>query len=251
LALSSFRRTFVHLEAPGTNASAQNVSGNLPRKNEMREKAFYIGLTLIIISFIACVISFYLLVFGIPVFLVGTILVLVSNRTIKTKLFTTLGPAALYLPTTFLFLFAYNYSTPKTILIPENFNGTLRVVYEEDCGSNYEKYDGTKTLVFPGNGILVLNEEFDSHVNFKYFLVDNVGKRTKIPEILEYKTRTQKRHCVLVGSSGTMGQENGEKEITFSDFYVYNNDTIDQSDKAQQKFDSLTKVIVMQCRQDR
>lgn len=226
----------------------------------MREKAFYIGLTLIAISFIACVVSFYLLVFGIPTFLVGSILIFLSNQNIKTKLLTTLIPLIFYVPSTFLFLYAYNYSTPKTILIPKNFEGNLRVVYEENCGRNYDKTDGIKTLTFPDNGILVLNEDFDRHVNYNYYLVDELGNRTKISQILDFKDRIQKRPCVLVGGSGTIGQtieantENQEeKGIIFSDFYVYNQDTINRNDnyKSQQRFDSLTTIIVNQCRQQK
>jgi len=223
----------------------------------LKQTAFYIGLTLVAISFIACVVSFYLLVFGIPTFLLGVILIFLSNQTIKTKLLTTLIPLALYLPSTFLFLYVYNYSTPKTILIPKDFDGTLRVVYEEKCGSNYDKIDGVKTLTFPKNGILILNEDFDRHINYNYYLVDKLGNKTKIPQILAFRDKGQKRPCVLVGGSGTIGQtieanstNQEEKEITFSEFYVYNEDTVDRNDfKSQQKFDSLTTAIVNQCRQ--
>lgn len=226
----------------------------------MREKAFYIGLTLIAISFIACVKSFYLLVFGIPTFFFGAILIFLSNQNIKTKLLSTLIPLILYVPSTFLFLYAYNYSTPKTILIPKNFEGNLRVIYEENCGRNYDKTDGIETLTFPDNGILVLNEDFDRHVNYKYYLVDELGNRTKISQILDFKDRIQKRPCVLVGGSGTIGKTievnkeyQEEKGIIFSDFYVYNRDTINRNDnyKNQQRFDSLTTIIVNQCRQQK
>jgi hypothetical protein len=223
----------------------------------LKQKAFYIGLTLIAISFIACVVSFYLLVFGIPTFLVGAILIFLSKQNIKTKLLTTLIPLIIYVPSTFLFLYAYNYSTPKTILIPKNFEGNLRVVYEENCGSNYDKIEGIKTLTFPENGILVLNEDFDRHVNYNYYLVDELGNRTKISQILDFKDRIQKQPCVLVGGSGTIEQmieanstNQIEKGITFSDFYIYNKDTVYRNDfKSQQKIDSLTTTIVNQCRQ--
>lgn len=223
----------------------------------MKQAAFYIGLTLITISFIACVVSFYLLVFGIPTFLVGAILIFLSNQTIKAKLLATSIPLILYIPSTFLFLYVYNYSTPKTILIPNDFAGTLRVVYEEKCGSNYDKIDGVKTLTFPENGILILNEDFDGHINYNYYLVDELGNRTKISQILAFSDKAQKRPYVLVVGSGTIGQRieanstNQEKKgITYSDFYVYNKDTVDRIDyKIQQKFDSLTTAIVDQCRQ--
>lgn len=223
----------------------------------MKQTVFYIGLTLIAISFIACVVSFYLLVLGLPTFLVGVILIFLSKQNIKTKLLTTLIPLILYVPSTFLFLYAYNYSTPKTILIPNNFEGNLRVVYEENCGRNYDKTDGVKTLTFRDNGILILNEDFDRHVNYNYYLVDELGNRTKISQILDFKDRIQKRPCVLVGGSGTIGQtieanstNPEEKDITYSDFYIYNKDTVDKNDfKSKQKFDSLTTAIVNQCRQ--
>jgi len=225
----------------------------------VREKAFYIGLTLIVISFITCVISFYLLVFGIPTFLVGAILVFLSKQTIKVKLITTLTPVVLYIPLTFLFLYVYNYSTPKTILIPKDYEGNLRVVYEEKCGHNYDKTEGVKTLTFPENGILILNEDFDRHINYKYYIVDDLGNRTEIQQVLDFKSSVQGRPYVSVVGSGTIGQSieanstnQEEKGITFSDFYVYNIDTVDRSDyKSQQKFDSLTKVIVNRCRQQK
>ncbi len=225
----------------------------------MKTKTFYIGLTFIIISFIACVLSFYLLVFGIPTFLIGALLIFLSKQSIKTKLLTTLIPLVLYIPCTFLFLFIYNYSSQKTILIPKNFNGNLRVVYEENCGISYEKKEGVKTLTFPDYGILILNEDFDSHVNYKYYLVDKLGNKTEITQILDFKDRVQKRPCVLVGGSGTIGQtveansvSQKGKEISYKDFFVYNKDIVDRNDyKSQQRFDSLTTVIVNQCRRQK
>ncbi len=226
------------------------------KSTELRERLYFIGLPIITISFLACVISFYLLLFGIPSFLIGVVLVFLSNRPIKTKLLTTITPIVLYIPLTFIFLYLYNYSTPKTILIPENFDGDLRIVYEEKCGSNYKEIDGIKTLTFPQNGILVLNEDFDRHVNFKYYLVDKLGNRTEIPQILDFDDRIKKRRCVLVRGAGTIGETvefnstNEEKAITFSDFYVYNKDTTDTNDfKTEQKFDSLTRKIVNECKQ--
>ena len=200
--------------------------------------------------------SYYLLVFGIPIFIIGAILVLISKQPIQTKLLTTLIPIVLYFPFTFLFLYFYNYSTAITILLPENFEGKLRIIYDENCGSNFEKIDGVKTLIFPENGILVLNEEFNRQVNYHYYLVDDQGNKNEILEILEFKDRIKKRPSVLAGGSGTMYQEIDAKPtdkingINFSDFYIYNKDSLDRNDyKSQQKFDSLTRIIVKQCRQ--
>ena len=214
---------------------------------------------MIILSFIACVISFYLLIFGIPSFLFGAVLVFQSTKTTLTKLLTTIIPIAVYVPATFVFLHLYNYSTPKTILIPENFEGILRVVYKEKCGNKYDEIDGEKTLTFLENGILVLNENFDRHINYHYYLIDELGNRTEIKQILNFKDRVRKRPCVLVSGSGTIGETidadssyHEKDNITYTDFYVYNKDTIDKTDfKSQQDFNTLTTDIVHKCRQEK
>jgi len=222
----------------------------------LKDKAYIFGLPLIITSFIACVVSFYLLIYGIPAFALGIVLVLISKRTLKTKIITTLTPLFLYVPLTYLFLLAYNYSTPKTILIPSNYAGTLRIIYQEKCGAVYEKTNGTKTLTFPKNGILILSEDFDRHINYNCYLVDEVGNKREIPLIFDFKNRIGKMPCIMFGSSGTIGQpieENSpikeKKGIIFSDLYVFNKDASDRNDfKLQTRFDSLTTEIVNQCR---
>jgi hypothetical protein len=229
------------------------------RRKTLREKMYFGGLTLIIISFVACVISYWLLIFGIPAFLIGTILVLLSSRPTKTKLLATLTPIILYIPFTYLFLNAYNYTTPNIFLIPSDYEGTLRIIYEEECGQYISKKDGNEIFNFPSNGILILNEDFEGGINNKYFLVDKIGHKTEIPEILEFKNRKSKMPCVLVGGSGTMWEwekievnsiNKKEKGITYSDFYLINKNTTDGNEfENEQKFDSLTKNMVNQCRQ--
>jgi len=197
------------------------------------------------------------LIYGIPLFILGVILVFISKQTTKTKLLMSLTPIALYFPLTYLFLLSYNYSTPKTILIPSSYEGTMRIVYEEKCGNNYKEIDGRKTLKFPKNGILILNEDFDRHLNYNYFLVDKLGNKKEIPQILDFKNKIKKIPCILFVGSGTIGQtimanshNKEEKGIKYSDFYVYNKDTVYKNDfKNEQIFDSLTTEMVNKCNQ--
>ena len=215
--------------------------------DKLRNKAYLVGLILIAISFIACVISFWLLYYGIFIFALGAILVAVSNKSNKTKLLTTILPLVAYIPTTYIFLLAYNYTTPKTFLIPSDFEGTLRIIYEEKCGSKLKKENGRQIFKFPENGILILNEDFDGGINHEYYLVDQAGNRRKIEQILNYSDR--KLPSVQVGGAGTIGSSDDKESITFSDFYVYNKDTAAADDyKASRKFDSLTTEIVKACR---
>lgn len=209
-------------------------------------------------------ISFYFIIFGIPVFLVGALLVLLSKRPVKTKLLATIIPVILYIPVTILFLYAYNYSVPKTMLIPQGFEGPLRIVYEEKCGSLYQEIDGETTLIFPENGILILNEDFDRHINYEYYFVDKAGRRTKIfYELSGFSKNTKHLPCIVASGSGTMGQsqamedtsENskeeylaseGPKEIKYTEFYVYNKDTINSTD--EDKISTLMVKAVEECR---
>lgn len=225
-------------------------------KDRKKQTTFYIGIALIAISFITCVVSFYFVVFGMPMFSVGAILVLLSNQKIRTKLLAILIPLILYVPSALLFLYIYNYSTPKTILIPQDYYGALRIVYEEKCGINYGEIDGVKILAFPENGILILNEDFDRHINYNYYLVDKLGNRTKIPQVIAFRDKSPKWPYVLVSGSGSIGyatdinsEKEEEREIKYADFYVYNSRIEGNEDDAQQKMDSLTLAVVNRCRQ--
>jgi hypothetical protein len=206
-----------------------------------------IGLTLITITFIACVISFWLLYYGVFIFTFGVILVAISEKPTKTKLLTSILPIVVYVPVTYIFLLAYNYTTPKTFLIPEDYQGTLRIIYEEKCGIKLSKEDGRQIFKFPNNGILILNEDFDGGVNHDYYLVDKKGNRRKIEQILDYKNRSLP--SIQVGGAGTLGASDKDESITFSDFYLYNKDTTLVDDyRVSQRFDSITTEIVKACR---
>lgn len=220
--------------------------------NNLKDKIYLTGLALITITFLACVISFWLLVYGVFIFAIGAVFVFLSKKPIKTKLLTTILPILIYLPATYIFLLAYNYTTPKTFLIPANYQGTIRIVYEEKCGVKMHKVNGRKILQFPGNGILILDEKFNGSINNDYYLVDKSGRRTKIKEVIDFRNATKKLPFILIGGAGTLGADGNRKEITFSDFYVFSKDTLQKDNyKLSQQFDSLTWKIVEDCRAEK
>ena len=112
-----------------------------------------------------------------------------------------------------------------------------------------QKENGRQILQFPKSGILILNEKFDGGINNDYYLVDKSGKRIKVEQILNYNDSINKLPYILVGGAGTIGSDGESKGITFSDFYLYNKDTIPaDNNKLSLKFDSLTTDIVNACR---
>ncbi len=218
-------------------------------RDNLKDKTYLAGLLLIAITFVACVISFWLLYYGIFIFALGTLLVFLSKKPFKIKLLITILPIIVYLPITYIFLLAYNYSIPKTFLIPADYDGTIRIVYEEKCGVKLHKENGRQIFQFPDNGILILNEKFDGGINHDYYLVDKSGKRTKVIQIIDYNDRTTNPPTIQVGGAGTIGVSSTEKGITFSDFYLYNKDTTLVDDfRLSQRFDSITNEMVLACR---
>ncbi|MCG2793536.1 MAG: hypothetical protein L6262_08335 [Weeksellaceae bacterium] len=222
----------------------------------MKLEKFNIGILLIILSFIASVISFYLLIFTIPVFLIGCICIIKSKEKIILKVLSILIPLIVYFPATFLFLSLYNYTNPKEFLIPENYAGPLRIIYEEDCGQKLIKENGSEIFKFPKNGIIILSSEFDGGINHKYFFIDKAGNKKQIPEA-NIDGQNLKFPNVSIQGAGTMS--NGEVKIgvnssddkdniKYSEFYVNRNSVDDFDYKKQQIFDSLTIAIVNECR---
>ena len=121
----------------------------------MKNKTYKIGLVLIILSFIACIISFYFIIFGLPIFLIGMTVVLFSKTQFKTKLITTILPIILWLPATYIFLYFYGLTTPETFLIPSTLEKRFRVIYDEKCGVEPKYENGRRIIVIPYNGVLM------------------------------------------------------------------------------------------------
>lgn len=213
----------------------------------MKDKKYIIGFTLILTSFFACVLSYWLVIFAFPVFIFGASIVFISKKTLKRKLLTITLPLLLWFPSTYIFLQLYNYTPPKTFIIPSNYEGTIRIIYEEKCGVTPNKENGRQILKFPSNGILVLNQKFNGGINNDYFLVDRNGNRKEINEILYFKDIKRNIPAIQVGAAGTIGSST-EKGITFSDFYLYQDTTLNKENKVSQRFDSLTNEIVKSCR---
>lgn len=69
----------------------------------------------------------------------------------------------------------------NTFLIPADYKGTLRVVFDEKCGIKPKVENGRQILEFQNNGFIILNAKFfNSGMNDEYYLFDNKGNKTKI-----------------------------------------------------------------------
>lgn len=220
----------------------------------MTSKLFNIGVVIVLVSFIASILSYYLLYFTIPMFIIGAVLIIFSQKPKLHKIIAILLPVLLYLPCTALFLWIYNYSKPKVFLIPKGYTGVLRVVYEEPCGSEILEQDGKEIYVFPENGLLILRNEFDGTINHTFYYVDKGGKRTLINQssFAEDNSFTKYEYpLVSSGSSGSiyLNDKRYSKEVQYSDFYI---EVKNEDDKDYQKklmfMDSLVQTLIPLCR---
>ena len=85
-----------------------------------------IGIGLIILSFLICL-NPYFLIFGIPIFLIGSLILLISNKKLKSKLIWIFIPLIFWYPTMNLFIYLTGIIGTATaqkldIIFPENFS---------------------------------------------------------------------------------------------------------------------------------
>ena len=137
-----------------------------------------------------------------------------------------------------------------TYLIPSNYKGTLRIIYNEECGIKPRIEDGREILAFPKNGVLILNTDvFYSITGNKYYLIDGKGNKTKVAEIFNSADRLSNGLSVLAGTLTVAGYtyHNSEVEIKgieYKDFKLFKNGIVDTT----QNLDSLTNALVSACR---
>ncbi|MBD3581576.1 DUF6843 domain-containing protein [Flavobacterium selenitireducens] len=216
---------------------AETLKKNRPQMKRY-DLSFYIGFTLIVLSWIISVMSFYLLVFTWIPYLVGTVLVALSNQELKKKLLTTTLPIVGYVPITFIFLYLYNYTSPKVFLISKEQTGILRIIYDQQCGEKYVIENDKITISFPKDGIIILAEKFDGNTNPKdeYYFCDDKGNRQKTNSI-------EIRSAGVIDLKNTLS--NNSKDFRYVEYVInsnYQNDYI-----YRQRYDSLTRNKVNDC----
>ena len=141
---------------------------------------FIIGICLVLLGLLISFLPFYLII-GIPVFATGVVFSWLSNRKVYVKILLTILPVLLWFPGTILVeRLSTHYCEPETFLIPQNYHGYIRIIYNEKCGTH--EYEGKRRLYrIPADGILITDFPSEyGEINQEYYFVDNVGKRTKI-----------------------------------------------------------------------
>jgi len=233
---------------------------------------FYSGLILLTIGAFGLTFAAFFAIIGLPIFVVGIIMVLLSiKKTWKQRLI----PIGIFIVGIVAFWPIWNTINtvgPERFLIPENYRGKVNIIYKKNCGIQLEKTDEGLVYEIPNDGILLLsNEQKYGIIDHKYYLIDENGNKTELPKMdvrdfnekwtLEKNPNEPSRdklgvfHWGRSGSTGEMIDENGEVSnkddlYTFSEFYV--STYSDLSDKFgfkyERKFDSIMEDKIKECK---
>ncbi len=118
----------------------------------MRDKKFLTAFIIISLAFLAALNPYWLL-FSVPVFLIGLVILWLSNKRKKTKLAWTLLPVILWFP--FMVMLSAvtgaiaNVMAKKVdLLFPAGFTGKVLIIEEMPCGQKINELDGREQLIF-------------------------------------------------------------------------------------------------------
>jgi len=143
---------------------------------------FYFGIALLFIGAVGLTFTAFFTLLGLPIFLTGIILILLTKRKSKTKILWILGC------TIGIVLFwpiwnKINAVAPETYLVPESFSGKIKIIYGLECGVDPKVENGRKILEIPDDGILFVNYEFKSGiVDHEYYIIDENGGIDLLPK---------------------------------------------------------------------
>ncbi|CAN5913634.1 hypothetical protein BH11BAC7_BH11BAC7_08770 [soil metagenome] len=212
---------------------------------------FIFGIVLILCGWIICF-NLFMLIFGIPFFLLGTILILFSKKSWLTKLLIVGVPIILWFVCFNLILSAINKKEAVTVIVPHDFSGQVRVVYGEKNGLIPEKNDGRTILNIPANGVLIIQPFLGSGMtDVQYYRVDEKGIPVKINTMKSGEDKNVARPAAFF--EGTMsgeskdGNQTASLDYIYDAFFVLGNDSAKTSTFTEEQnmnplTDSLVKV---------
>ena len=203
---------------------------------------FYTGLISLAIGAFGLTFAAFFAIIGLPIFIVGIILVLASQKKTWKQRLIPVGIFIIGIAVFWPIWRAINTVGPETFLIPKNYHGQVNIIFKEGCGTQLEKTGEGIIYKIPNDGILIIDNELKTGlIEHSYFYVDNAGIRTEIPKMdvrdfneewtLEKNPNEPPRdklgvfHWGRTGSTGSVINDKGEvtnknEQYDFLEFYV-------------------------------
>jgi hypothetical protein len=143
------------------------------------------GAGLVVLAFLVTVVSPYWVAVSIPAYLVGALMVALSDQRRILKVATILAPVAFVLPASRLFNHLYLSlgpdPIPETYLIPSGMTGQVLIIRNEECGIEPRLENGRWVLEIPHSQILIVRSDVPTGViDQEYVVIGAGGGRTLV-----------------------------------------------------------------------
>ena len=131
----------------------------------------------------------YWLIFAVPAYIIGVVVLWLSRKKLSTKLGWTIIPVVLWYPGFMLFMYLSQTIGEATaqkldFIFPADFKGTAVVINSMPCGQPVKEVGGREVLNIPENGILLYQSTIEpGYVDHRYFRKDNAGQLTEIESL--------------------------------------------------------------------
>lgn len=229
---------------------------------QKRNRLFKVGV--IFITFWSLVIGFLnigvLYLLGIPIIglLLGIVFVWFSKETIKDKMISTFIPIPLILASFYLFYLLLPKAEPETFLIPRNFRGYIVVVFNENCGQSLVYESGRRIYDFSKNNIVITSaNETLGVIDRKFYLVDENGNRTNIPEFhwRSYEEEQKDWHWsssqieLSKYSVGVFWAYRNDRSFIISDYHSLERQDKETKEETEKIFQNELESALKECRQ--
>jgi hypothetical protein len=193
---------------------------------------------------------------------IGVIILWLTNKAFKFKILWTLFPIVI-IPALISICVKLDTLPKEVFLIPEDYRGTVNIVYGQKCGLKVNVENDTMIYKIPQDGILIIKNEFKSgYIDHTYYLVDKQGNKKLIDKMdvrdfnEEYTTEKNPheppRNKLGIFSWGRTGTfENSKNEShNFQEFQVSTYEDLEKkySWKYSSKFDSIREVKIKNCK---
>jgi hypothetical protein len=205
--------------------------------------------------------NFYLLIFLVPAFLLGVILLWKRGGNRQVNTLWTVLPILIWYPLGLIILSLMSIigmaTTQKLdFIIPSDFRGDIIIVGNMPCGQSKIVKNGREQLLIPSNGILLYKEKLEyGYVNQHYYFSSKGSMLKEIPERHNYmyfeSEKNPPSRDVVGAWLGGMGNKTIE-ENTYYEFMtltIGSKDSIDKYSNFQEEkqFEHLTDSLVTSC----
>lgn len=217
---------------------------------------FYFGISLLLIGALGLTFAIFFAFIGLPVFIIGSIIILLAKRKPKTKALWILGSIGAIVAFWPIWT-KINTIAPETYLIPEGFSGKIKIIYGLECGMAPKVENGRRILKIPNDGILFVNYKFKSGIiDHEYYLIHKNGGQFKLEQYKDYKGVIKNIPGIGLGSSGNFPGKmpNGGfssrslSTVYYTEFQVIRDSTVNYDVKKERTFDSIVRARIEQCK---